>query len=1402
MSKQRTLFSFFTKSPPLSSRGGKPGPEAVAASAKKDDISPRQPVKENGSEACKLRQSPPKRPRTTAAASTSPFFTKATRKEVASSRTAAPSQACDFVPGDVVWAKLEGYPWWPSLVYNHPTANEYLRGKGKSLRIHVQFFDDPPTRGWVSVKYAKKFTGLDAKEVQRGGVYFSGKPEVQRAMIEADRAHQKSREKRLELAVCTEPSEPEDEDDNVDEDVEMEVGDQSTVSEEDKENKSGEDKENNDEEDKENNSEEEIRPRKRSSRAARSASVKAKRRRVVVESDSEAESSEDEFKPDQHEGSSDECSSGVDEKNISEPEIETDPESPVKTPFKRKRGAAGAPAQPVAKSTSISPLEVPRRPAPLSKGTKSRLSAFSAPDTFECQAAGGASGSPSSTAVWDHERLEWLKPGRRKDGKRRREGDPDYDGSTLYVPEDFVSKCTPGMRRWWELKSQMLDTVIFYKVGKFYELYHMDAVCAVSELGLTYMKGSWAHSGFPEIAFGRFSDALVQKGYKVGRVEQTETPEMMEARCRATAYPTKFDRVVRREVCRIITKGTQTYSVLDGNSSESCSNYLLCLKEAPACSGNDAVPGHCRSYGVCFVDTSMGKFHVGQFADDRHCSRLRMLVAHHVPVQVLVEKGNPSAETRKVMKGCLFSALQEALQAGGQFWDARKTLKVLAEEGYFSEGGREALGAHLPPALRGMVSETDSLGLTPGEDWELALSALGACVFYLQRCLVDQELLSMGNFEVYVPVDVTGKGPVGGHIRSGQRLVLDGVTLTNLEVLRNATTGCREGTLLEQLDRCCTYFGKRLLKQWLCAPLCDPTAIEDRLHAVEDLMAVPGPTAEMLELLKKVPDLERLLSRIHSLGSPLKSNDHPDSRAVLYEETTYSKKKIADFLSALEGFKVFQELLRVVEPSVTGFKSKLLKQILSLKGTGADGLFPDLSAELQRWGTAFDQQKARNTGVITPKAGFDPDYDRALADIKETEAGLQEYLEKQRKRLACRAVVYWGSGRNRFQLEVPESMADRHVPEEYELKSTKKGFKRYWTKAIERLLEAMSGAEERRDAALQDCMRRLFYNFDRNYKDWQAAVDCIAVLDVLLSLMHYSQSGEGSMCRPVVSYDADRTQPFLELKGSRHPCILKTFQGDFIPNDVVIGYKGPRDLENGHGDQQASCLLVTGPNMGGKSTLMRQVGLLVIMAQMGCYVPAESCKFSPVDRVFTRLGASDRIMSGESTFFVELSETSSILQHATQHSLVLLDELGRGTATYDGTAIASAVVKELAENTKCRTLFSTHYHSLVEDFSHSSAVSLGHMACMVENECDDPSQETITFLYKFIDGACPKSYGFNAARLANIPEEIIQKGHKKAEEFEKTTASLRLFKEICSLFEDADVNLLKLQPVLKKIAKI
>lgn len=833
------------------------------------------------------------------------------------------------------------------------------------------------------------------------------------------------------------------------------------------------------------NSEEDVKSSKRVMSSERA--VKAKRRRVL-DSDSDHDGSDVEFKPDGKEAaSSEEASSGVDENESSDTETESVAESPIKVPSKRKRGEVKKPAKRSSLGNGCS--ETPKRAATVSSEAKSKLTSFAAPESFESQANAG-SGSTGGFSVWEHEKLDWLQEGKRRDAHRRRQGDPDYDPCTLYVPEDYLNKCTPGVRRWWQLKSQNFDAVICYKVGKFYELYHMDAVTGVNELGLIFMKGTWAHSGFPETAFGRFSDVLVQKGYKVARVEQTETPEMMEARCKSAGHSSRFDKVVRREICRIITKGTQTYSVMDCDPSENHSKFLLCVKEKEDSAGT-------RVYGVCFVDTSMGKFHVGQFPDDRHCSRFRTLVAHYTPVQVLFEKGNLSVDTQKILKGSLVSCIQEGLTPGSQFWNASKTLKVLLEEGYFKEKQNSENGCSLPSVIKSLTSESDSLGLTPGENSELALSALGGCVFYLKKCLIDQELLSQANFEEYVPVDIaTAKTMSSSSLfaRTGQRMVLDGVTLMNLEVLQNGTNGTIEGTLLERIDSCCTPFGKRLLKQWLCAPLCNPKSINDRLDAVEDLLTVPDKMSEVSECLKKLPDLERLLSKIHSIGSPLKSQNHPDSRAIFYEELKYSKKKIADFLSALEGFKVMNEIVDVMEEVASDFKSRVLKQLLTRKAKNPSGRFPDLSAELTRWDTAFDHNQARKTGVITPKAGFDPDYDGALQNIKAIEEDLQKYLDKQRKLLGCKSMQYWGTGKNRYQMEIPESAVSRNLPEEYELRSSRKGYKRYWTKEIEKMLAAMVNAEERRDAALKDCMRRLFYNFDKNSKDWQTAVECIAVL--------------------------------------------------------------------------------------------------------------------------------------------------------------------------------------------------------------------------------------------------------------------------------------------------------------------
>ncbi|CAB1338447.1 unnamed protein product [Coregonus sp. 'balchen'] len=1066
MAKQSSIFKFFNKSPP-------PVPKAKPSPAEADLPSSVRKKNNSPKEEAKHASQTPTTKKTAAKAIKGGFGKLFGNKTPTVKESPAP---CPFSAGALVWAKLEGHPWWPCMVVPQPLGGQQMRGRGKSQRLHVHFFDEPPTRGWVSTKYIREYQGCYVTHLP----LCSGKPVIRRAMELADAAMPDSSETRLKMPVCMDPSDAEEEEE---EDMEL---DKSALTDEDL----------TEEEDDETVK---SKPSRRSSRTTAEQGSKSKRRRIVVASDSE--DSGDEFKPEQAGGSSEEddeeeevVNSASEEEEDAESEHEAEPGSPVK-PVKRKRPAEKpSSAKPKPK---IPTLPEPAKRAPLTStitaDTKSRLSAFSAPESFDSQAIGSVAGGQGGATVWDHEKLDWLQEGRRKDTKRRRQSEEDYDPTTLYVPEDFLNKTTPGMRRWWQLKSETFDAVLFYKVGKFYELYHMDAVIGVNELGLTFMKGAWAHSGFPEIGFGRFSDGLVQKGYKVARVEQTETPDMMEARCKTMLKPTKFDRVVQREV--------------------------------------------------------------------------------------LFEKGNPSAETRKIFKASLSSAMQEGLTAGSQFWDAQKTLKTLAEENYFKEsvGKDEESGSSvLPSVLKSMTSESDSLGLTPKEGYELALSALGGCIFYLKKCLVDQELLSMTNFKEYVPVDVEmekAAGPTHFFSQTRQRMVLDGVTLANLEILQNG----------------------------------------ERLDALEDLMGVQAQATEVSDLLKKLPDLERLLSKIHSIGTQ-KGQDHPDSRAVLYEEVTYSKRKIADFLSALEGFKTMQEIVSILGPVAVDFRSRLLCQVVNLKDDGQEGLFPDLSAELKRWDTAFDHQKARTTGVITPKAGFDPE---------------------QKKRLGCRNLTYWGTGRNRFQMEVPDSVSERNIPEEYKVKSTKKGWKRYWTREIERLFSELQNLEEKRDAALKDCMRRLFYNFDKNYRDWQTGVECMAVLDVLLSLTRYSQGGDGGpMTRPQVLLPGDVSQSaaFLDLRGSRHPCVTKTFFGDdFIPNDIAIGCPGGEEGQEDKG--HAPCVLVTGPNMGGKSTLMRQ-------------------------------------------------------------------------------------------------------------------------ACMVENEGDeDPSQETITFLYKFIAGACPKSYGFNAARLANLPED-------------------------------------------------
>lgn len=299
-------------------------------------------------------------------------------------------------------------------------------------------------------------------------------------------------------------------------------------------------------------------------------------------------------------------------------------------------------------------------------------------------------------------------------------------------------------------------------------------------------------------------------------------------------------------------------------------------------------------------------------------------------------------------------------------------------------------------------------------------------------------------------------------------------------------------------------------------------------------------------------------------------------------------------------------------------------------------------------------------------------------------------------------------------------------------------------------------------------MQLIFSKFDSFRTLWDTVSKITSRLDALGALA--KTSSQVGYYRPVIAACPPNINPFIHIKHGRHPCVENVYSGgDFIPNSLYLG----GTINN---TDKPRVLLLSGPNMGGKSTLLRQTCLLIILAQIGCFVPAEECIITPIDRIFTRLGALDRILLRQSTFFVELAETTTALRGATRRSLVIMDELGRGTSTFDGTAIASATVRHLVENNKCLSLFATHYHSLLDEWKENKFVRLGHMECIVDDkgnkEEDAEIDNKITFLYTLGAGSCPRSFGINVASLALLPEEVLSKAKRISSDYESKINSV------------------------------
>ncbi len=576
------------------------------------------------------------------------------------------------------------------------------------------------------------------------------------------------------------------------------------------------------------------------------------------------------------------------------------------------------------------------------------------------------------------------------------------------------------------------------------------------------------------------------------------------------------------------------------------------------------------------------------------------------------------------------------------------------------------------------------------DDGEPAVRAAAAALAYAQETQ-KSDLAHVRGLAVSLP---------------GDRLVLDATTLANLEVFRPqrgdvaAGGGRRRGTLLGVLDRTVTPPGGRTLREWLRRPLRDPAAIAERHEAVGELAEDHPRRGRIREHLARLGDPERLLAR-----------------AVLGTMTPREAAALRDGLAAVP------DLFAELAPGLGVTRAPLLAQLAA-----ADPL-ARLHAELARRLEAAPAAKLDEGGVIA--AGVDPELDRCRSlarDSKRHILGL-EARERERTGIASLKIRY-----NRvfgYYLEVTRAQQAR-VPEDYIRKQTLVNAERYVTPEIKDLEERTLAAEEQQTALEEEQFRLLLGEIAAAGPGLLALAAAAGTLDALASFAEVAARHR---------YTRPRVGPAggpIEIRDGRHPVVEQTGREPFVPNDAQL------DAE------RAQIVLLTGPNMGGKSTYLRQVALIILMAQAGSFVPAEEAALGAVDRIFTRVGASDDLARGESTFMVEMIETANILRHATAESLVVLDEVGRGTATFDGLSLAWAIVEHLHEHGRPKTLFATHYHELTELAALLPRVVNRTMAVK-------EWEERILFLRRVVPGSADKSYGLHVARLAGIPAEVVER---------------------------------------------
>ncbi|KAJ3259340.1 DNA mismatch repair protein msh6 [Boothiomyces macroporosus] len=598
----------------------------------------------------------------------------------------------------------------------------------------------------------------------------------------------------------------------------------------------------------------------------------------------------------------------------------------------------------------------------------------------------------------NEERYSWLLDVR--DENKRPVGDPDYDPRTLYVPKSAWNSFTPFEKQFWEIKCKHWDTVVFFKKGKFFELYENDADIGHQQFDLKLTdRVNMRMVGVPESSFHHWASQFIAKGYKVAKVEQMENAIGKSIRDKETPSK-KEDKIIRRELTSVLTLGT----IVDGGLlTTDMSTFCMAIKE------DQPNPNLPPSFGISFVDTATSEFNVSYFQDDFNRTQFETLITQIKPKELVLEKGGISKESMKILRNNLDNPLYNFLTKQTEFWNAEITTDELNRGIYFN--GENDMDVDMDDSLK-----------------------------------FNRSLVSAGNVHTYDPV------------RSSSSLILDGQTLINLEIFQNTNDGGEKGTLFKLLNHCVTPFGKRMFKRWLCYPLRSVEAINQRLDAIEDLNEISAAlgditlTLDELKLsMKKLPDLERVISRIHS-GNCL----------------------VKDFVNALKAFESIKDILSELQQHKSNFKSKALLAILNFN-------FPSvLEKSIEYFKDSFDQKLAFDTGKIQLNKGYDETYDEMVKTINEAEGKLEQYKKECEKKIGCK-IVYKDIGKEIYQLEVP---LKQKVPNDWSSMSKTSNVNRYYTSALRNLINELLEAREHCEAAMRTIKLQVYQKFDEHYNDW------------------------------------------------------------------------------------------------------------------------------------------------------------------------------------------------------------------------------------------------------------------------------------------------------------------------------